>query len=150
MYLLAACRCVLHRQRFSASVRQWQGWHKQLQQKFASSAGMDGPVSVLKRVYQTVLFLSLNQLEFLVHLFRVRLAWCTVCTYYSIICHIIIERLQVIWSSLSECIIFIYSVLLLVNGLINGMANIYYPCWRDGLHSLLLLILILHGKQLPV
>ena len=53
--------------------------------KVTSSARRDGPVSVLKRVYQTMPFLPLNLADFLVHLLRVGLALCTVAIYHSAI-----------------------------------------------------------------
>ena len=58
---LAAQRYVLHRQGFSSqSVKQWWGQLKHLCQRSTSSAGRNGQVGVLERVFKTVPYLPLN------------------------------------------------------------------------------------------
>ena len=53
-------------------VRWWWGQLRHLQQqKYTSNAEKNGPDGVIERVFQKMLF-------FLVHLFMVRLAWCTI------------------------------------------------------------------------
>ena len=36
-----------------------------------------------------------------------------------------------------------------IDSLLHGMLNVYYPCWRAGFWSPLLLALNLLGRQLP-
>ena len=56
--------CCTDRGSLSQPLRQlwWQLQH--LQQKFTSNVGKNGPVGVLKRVYQTMPFLLLNKMIF--------------------------------------------------------------------------------------
>ena len=66
-------------------VMQWLGQFKCLQQRFISSVGKKGHVDVLERVYQTMPYLLLKLVDFLVCLFRLGLAQCTIGIYHSAI-----------------------------------------------------------------
>ena len=67
------------------SVRQWQGQLEHLHQRSTSSAGKNGPVGVLNRVYQTMQSPSPKLAKLLLHLFQVGLAWHTIDIYHSAI-----------------------------------------------------------------
>ena len=67
------------------SVRQWQGQLECLRQGSTSSAGGSGLVGVLNRVCQMMPSLAPKLANFLLHLFQVGLAWCTIGIYRSAI-----------------------------------------------------------------
>ena len=73
---LAAQRCVLYRWGFSSWVCQAVAGVTQVSMTIVgSSARRNGPIGVLHRMYQMISFLPLKLANFLVHLFRVGLAW---------------------------------------------------------------------------
>ena len=65
--------CCANRGSLPQSVRQWQGQLKHLHQRSTRSVGRNGKVGVLKRVYRTMPYLSLNKLTF--WSFYLGLAW---------------------------------------------------------------------------
>ena len=56
--------CCTDRGALPQFVSQWLGWLQHLNKSLPNNAGKNGPISVLRRVYQTVAFLPLNWLHF--------------------------------------------------------------------------------------
>ena len=91
--------------------------------------------------------------NFLLHLFQVGLAWHAIGIYRSAISaflepHCIHKASNHPVISKLMCIIFIYSILFLVNGLILGMWSACYLFWKVGHLHLLLLPLSWLGRLL--
>ena len=90
--------------------------------------------------------------NFLVHLFQLGLAWCTIGIYCSAISVFLEPHLlhrasnHPVISKLMHH--YFYSILLLINILILGMLSVCYLCWRVGHLLLLLLPLSLLGRLL--
>ena len=77
--------CYVDRGSLPHSIRQWQGQLKCLPRRSTSSAGKNGPVGVLDRGLPNNVISAPKLANFLLHLFQVGLAWCTIGIYHSAI-----------------------------------------------------------------
>ena len=75
--------CCKYKGSLPQSVRQWQRTPEHLQCRSTSNGGKNGQVVVFQRVYQSMPYLFPKSADFLVHLFRVGMAWCTTGIYHS-------------------------------------------------------------------
>ena len=109
--------CYADRGSLPWSVRWWQGQFECLCQRSTSSAGKNGPVCVLNRVYQNNAVSAPKLANVLLH-FVSDWAWPGISSIYIILLFLLFwsligfTRLLIILSSQNYCDIFIYSVLL--------------------------------------
>ena len=143
--------CYADRGSLPWSVRQWQGQLHHLHQGSTNNAGRSGPVVCLTG-FTKQCPLCPKLANFLFHLFQVGLAWHTIGIYHSAISaflephHIHKASNHPVISKLMHY--FIYSSLLLINGLILGMWSTCYLFWKVGHLHLPLLPLSPLGRLL--
>ena len=134
------------------SVRRWQGQLKHLHQRSTRLCWKEWAGWCAQKGVPNNAISAPKLANFLVHLFQVGQAWCTISIYHSAISTfwslIIFTRLLIILSFQNQCIIFIYSILLLINIFILGMLSVCYLCWRVGHPLLVSLPLSLLGRLL--